>query len=360
MKKSTLRFKSEKKEPIEEGKELAMPGSSSSHVLSTKRRGSFDVSALSTSSGSAGTSGKIRTRRVSMMAGEVEVRFDAGSGQILKNQAMKSPAQRSRMVGIANKNKVEPIPEVGKSKRRLSLHVDDKTGNAIVDVIDEATGENVETIETGVEPVIASKEGPLRPLLVRKFVEPHYAKTLERVETWLHQPFIQALIFLFTVIALIGDDFVRAFMPKDVDHSFHWFLTIIFFVFVIEAVILALVSVGYFGGFFFWLDLLGTFSILFDVPWFLGDSENVQDNNIEVAKAAVQLRLELGPLDSSLKASPPESYACSVFWEGTQEAAGEEEEKHNPSKIGNRLAEIISRRVVIIILLLLFITYVDD
>ncbi len=352
-KKSTLRFMSAKKAAIEKDDKLVKSDSPASRGGSVKRRGSFDVSALSKGSGSG--SCKIRTRRVSMMAGEVEVRIDAGSGQLLKNQMIKSPAQRSRNAG---NNQLEQIQEVTASKRRFSISVDGATGNAIVDVIDEETGENVEKLETGVEPVIKNQEGATRPLLVRKLLEPKYSKALDYVEKWLNKPYIQAMIFVFTVIALIGDDVVRAFLPKDVDTTFHWFLTIIFFVFVAEAAILALVSVGYFGGFFFWLDLLGTFSILFDVPWFLGDSENVSgDNNIEVAKAgrAAKIGARTARLVKFVRFLRLLRILRMLrFLKGFKKKAGEEEEKHNPSKIGNRLAEIISRRVVIIILLLLF------
>ena len=64
------------------------------------------------------------------------------------------------------------------------------------------------------------------------------------MERALKSNYFQLLIFIITVIALFGDDFVRWLLPPSVDTVLHWLLTAIFIVFVLEAVVQSLVNKG--------------------------------------------------------------------------------------------------------------------
>jgi len=39
--------------------------------------------------------------------------------------------------------------------------------------------------------------------------------------------------------------------------------------FIIEIIIASYCKIGYFGSFFFWLDVLSTISMVFDIGWFM-------------------------------------------------------------------------------------------
>jgi len=80
----------------------------------------------------------------------------------------------------------------------------------------------------------------------------------------------KCLSLLFAVGALYTKDLTYCAMPATAD----WFmlnvvLSVIFFWLFLELVLYSLTHYGYGNTFFFWLDLIGTSSILIDIPWIL-------------------------------------------------------------------------------------------
>lgn len=72
---------------------------------------------------------------------------------------------------------------------------------------------------------------------------------------------------LITLYALFGDDIRVLTTDKDGDSSF-WVCNIIAMIaFSIELIIASLCRKDYFNGFFFWLDLVSTISLLLDIGW---------------------------------------------------------------------------------------------
>jgi len=105
----------------------------------------------------------------------------------------------------------------------------------------------------------------------------------------LESPLLIALLALFTIWALFNDDIRLATAPKEADYTFLVIISIIFFVFVMEIVMASIYSSEYLGipdwspkrddetwnkfgtrvitvgSFYFWLDIVATLSLLFEV-----------------------------------------------------------------------------------------------
>jgi hypothetical protein len=72
-------------------------------------------------------------------------------------------------------------------------------------------------------------------------------------------------MLFITIYALIGDDVrILAFEKKN-DDVFLWLNVVALSLFVIELIFSSIGVKGYFGSFFFWLDLLSTVSVVTDI-----------------------------------------------------------------------------------------------
>ena len=73
---------------------------------------------------------------------------------------------------------------------------------------------------------------------------------------------------LLTIYALFFDDIrIIGFSDKSVDDGFFIMSSICLFFFVFEIVIASIGVQFYICGFFFWLDILATISIIPDIGW---------------------------------------------------------------------------------------------
>lgn len=70
-----------------------------------------------------------------------------------------------------------------------------------------------------------------------------------------------------TIYALFGDDLCMLAFTYKADNTFYSITTLCLLLFVIEIILASVAKQGYLGGFFFWLDLISTFSLLFDIGW---------------------------------------------------------------------------------------------
>ena len=82
---------------------------------------------------------------------------------------------------------------------------------------------------------------------------------------------------IITLYALFGDDIRVLSTDKYGDPSF-WILNIVALVaFTAEIIIASLSKVEYFNGFFFWLDVVSTMSLLLDIGWVTQSLFNTSD-----------------------------------------------------------------------------------
>ena len=82
---------------------------------------------------------------------------------------------------------------------------------------------------------------------------------------FVNNKYIQTLMFVITLYALIGDDIKLLAFTKQSDDVFMWLNIFAIIMFTIELVLSSIGMDGYFGSFFFWLDLVSTVSIVTDI-----------------------------------------------------------------------------------------------
>lgn len=86
------------------------------------------------------------------------------------------------------------------------------------------------------------------------------------VGIFLNTSFVQTLMFLVTLYALLGDDIRLLAFPKSLDDTFIKMTIASLFLFLIELTLASIGQPDYLGSFFFWLDLISTLSIITDIP----------------------------------------------------------------------------------------------
>jgi hypothetical protein len=84
---------------------------------------------------------------------------------------------------------------------------------------------------------------------------------------------------LLTVYALFGDDVRLSATSKSADDVFFTLTSIALLFFTIEIVLNSISREDYFLGFFFWLDLISTVSLITDIGWIWDEITGTSDNN---------------------------------------------------------------------------------
>lgn len=75
----------------------------------------------------------------------------------------------------------------------------------------------------------------------------------------------QIVMFIATIYTLFGDDFRVIVTPKSFDTAFDVLTCIAFIIFAVEIIMNLFINDDYFNSFFFWLDILATISLIFDL-----------------------------------------------------------------------------------------------
>jgi len=188
-----------------------------------------------------------------------------------------------------------------------------------------------------------------------------------------------SLTTLLTIYALFGDDIRLLFTSKQDDYIFDYLTMSAMVTFSFECVVCSIGKAGYLGGFFFWLDLLSTVTLILDVTFIaeelFGDSvssaqavdseEGGQDGGGDSAEAARAARMSragtkagrivrlirlirLIKLIKFYKKKETNNGAKAGYdW-------GDDEEKDmdlaNESAVSKKLSEMTTRRVILLVL----------
>lgn len=72
---------------------------------------------------------------------------------------------------------------------------------------------------------------------------------------------------LVTIYALFGDDVRSTAFNSSVDNAFYSISIVCFFLFTIEILLASISKYDYFLSFYFWLDIIATLSLIFDIGW---------------------------------------------------------------------------------------------
>jgi hypothetical protein len=89
-----------------------------------------------------------------------------------------------------------------------------------------------------------------------------------------------------TIYALFGDDIRNLWFTKKADNVFYSLTTLSFASFSIELILCCIAKEGYFLGFYFWLDLVSTLSLIMDIGWIMNGG---RDKSTSSAKKASSL-----------------------------------------------------------------------
>ena len=81
--------------------------------------------------------------------------------------------------------------------------------------------------------------------------------------------FVTIFMSLVTVFALIGDNLRAWWTLKDADPWFYGGLIFSMVMFTCEIILTTVVDHEFKYSFFFWLDIIATFSLIADIQWFL-------------------------------------------------------------------------------------------
>jgi hypothetical protein len=76
-----------------------------------------------------------------------------------------------------------------------------------------------------------------------------------------------AFMTIITIYALFGDDLRLLTCPKSIDDYFFAASSVCLFFFTVEIILASISQEGYFLGFYFWLDLVSTVSLITDIGW---------------------------------------------------------------------------------------------
>ncbi len=84
-------------------------------------------------------------------------------------------------------------------------------------------------------------------------------------------------MLLVTVYALFADDCRTVFLSKKLDSVVDSLMLVSMIFFFLEIIVVSLFQEGYFLGFYFWLDLASTISLITDIGFLWEEITNAQD-----------------------------------------------------------------------------------
>lgn len=94
-----------------------------------------------------------------------------------------------------------------------------------------------------------------------------------------------AYMTLVTVYALFSDDVRMLWFKKTADNVFNTLTTISLFSFSVELILSCIAKEGYFLGFYFWLDLVSTCSLIMDIGWIMNAGKGKGTQNAKKASS---------------------------------------------------------------------------
>lgn len=207
------------------------------------------------------------------------------------------------------------------------------------------------------------------------------------------------LTTILTFYALFGDDFRLAVTPRSTDILFNILTIFCILVFSVECIAASLGQEEYFLGFFFWLDFGSTVTLLFDLTWigdslFCGGGEGGSALRMSRAgragarasrtvriirlmrlvklyktyRSAVESKRKAAQDSSAPGSSGPDEESLLDSEDGDEELEREEAgsgdaagpakaaEKEQPeTRVGKKLSDMTTRRVIILVLVMLLI-----
>ena len=170
----------------------------------------------------------------------------------------------------------------------------------------------------------------------------------ERIVHWMTDLRYQYVAMVMCLIALYLNDFDYAVLPKGADTTVSVLLLIIFLVFGVEIVVQCVVKRNYFCSFFFWMDLIGTVSLIFDISFIVNSFwSSTQLTTSDTASSRVQQSASVIRLTRFARILRVIRLVRIVrLFRYNSPLSGS---KH-PSKVGLHLSELIDKRTILMML----------
>jgi hypothetical protein len=185
----------------------------------------------------------------------------------------------------------------------------------------------------------------------------HYKKLKKKIFQRMDSGPIQLFLAILLLLSLfLPDAWILGNAPYDQDAVLYIILIIILILFTLETLILSLVQDNYFLSFFFWMDTIGTLSLILDIGWisnqFLPDNGARSKGSLLRAARAAKLGARYGRLMRLLKFMKFKRYL------GFKEEETEPEPEPTLSavrKVSAALSSVLSRRVAALVLLIVIV-----
>ena len=157
---------------------------------------------------------------------------------------------------------------------------------------------------------------------------------------------------LLMMSLFMNESWVLGDAPDSSNDALYAILLLVFICFAAESVVLSFVQPQYFLGFFFWMDVMGTISILFDIGWvsdsLFGTGGSGNSGSILRATRAAKLGARYGRLMRILKLMKF-IHLLPCFKKEDEDAP--EPTLNAVRKVSNQLANVLSQRVAGLVML---------
>ena len=220
-------------------------------------------------------------------------------------------------------------------------------------------------------------------------------KIKQRLRDFVEGKFVTILMTIVTLFALVGDDIRLWLTDKSADPYFFTALITSFFLFLSEILINTVVTDEFKYSFFFWLDIIATFSLIIDITWITdvinktlvdyppsnvsvnaipGIVQEVTSSQQQILKVIKALRLirliriiklykyisqqgkkEEGDDRNSKKKKKKKKQEVQVEKKDEEQEESLFKKETNPSKLGKALGDSINKKTIIGVLLMLMV-----
>jgi hypothetical protein len=187
-----------------------------------------------------------------------------------------------------------------------------------------------------------------------------YKKFKRKVFKFMDSPPVQMFLGILLLLSLfLPDSWILGNANYDDDDILYTILTIILVIFSLETITLSIVQEDYFLSFFFWMDTIGTISLILDIGWisnsFLPDNGARSKGSLLRAARAAKLGARYGRLMRLLKLM--RFYKFLPCFDSKEDEIAMEPEPTLSAvrKVSAALSSVLSRRVAALVLLIVII-----
>lgn len=216
--------------------------------------------------------------------------------------------------------------------------------------------------------IVSGRDGSLSGMrFAARLQRKHKANPKVRVRKFIDHKISEILMAFFTIWALFAEDIRIAALPKEVDKAFAIVNLVVLVVFLAEVMLRSYAQRSYFGSFFFVLDCVATFTLVFDIyPAFeppvdassdSGGGQSAAQQQLQMARVGRSARVgtRVGRLLRLLRVLR----VLKLFLAARKKKVGEDvqssqgEKDFPPSELGKMLKNKVSHKVISFVMLLI-------